>query len=133
MLFKCAKLDKKRHRVIKGQIILRQAIQVKQKRERSLRWTEEIQEGFMGAARPLGPTGVWENCTRSSSRHTQAEGTASPWNACIAEGRGLGITMFGGHQSLETVVRVKFQNQVLFLIKMAFPGPWLHCFFSISI
>lgn len=136
MLFGCAKLDNKRHGIVKGQIILIQAIHVKQKGERSLRLTEEIQEGFMGAAGPRGPAGERGTAPEAAAGAPRPEAQQVPGgraHACTAEGRGLGVTVSGGHRSLEKVTRVKFQNRVSFLIKVALPGLWLHCFFSISI
>lgn len=83
--------------------MLSQSIQVKQKREEALRLTGEINKAFTGEQDQPGPTGVWGECSRSRSRHTQARGEVSPLKGtglCFGEQK-FGTTIFGGTQPLE--------------------------------
>lgn len=82
---------------MKGQVILRQSTQVKQKREPSLRLTREIETGFMGEAGPPWPYWSVGGMFQKQEQAPRDRDRASPlMGACLCFGeQSPGATMCG--------------------------------------
>lgn len=121
----------KRHWVIKGQIILRQSTQVKQKRVKVTYTDWRDPRTLHGGGRAtLARWSVGELFQTQVQAHLGQGQSEAPeghtWALQRAGASGHGVCWA---PAPEIVVRVKFQVWVFFLIKTASSELWLHCFF----